>query len=102
MERLQLEKNKSKKTDKTTLNNTNEFILNTIQNSGETLDKFSNYQYAPTLADNTDLLLKINSNNLLFNKDNSKQIQRDNNNNLSLGDSNYNEKDRKKSLPDIS
>lgn len=79
-------------------------MVNTIENSGETLDKFTNYQYAPTITDDTDLLYKLNNNNVLFNKNSHLKTQHMNSNNLSLGDSNYNkEKSRKNSLlPDVS
>lgn len=99
MEKVYFNKNK---TDKT---------VSTIENSGEKLDKFTHYQYAPSVNDdNTDLLFKLN-NNVLFNKQNHHSngfTEGFNNgfncsNNLSLGDSNYkNMESRKKSLPDIS
>ena len=96
MEKLELDK----KPDKT---------VNTVKDCGETLDKFSNYQYAPSApsADNADILLKLHNGNVLFNKNGTHQngnhqLRQLHKNNLSLGDSNYNERSRKSSLPDIS
>ena len=98
MEKLELDK---KKPDKT---------VNTVKDCGESLDKFSNYQYAPsapTGTDATDLLLKLNNGNVLFTKNGTHQngnhqLRKLHKNNLSLGDSNYSESSRKSSLPDIS
>lgn len=90
MEKHEIDK-KEKKLDET---------VNTIQNCGETLDKFSNYQYAPSTTD-TELLFKL-KNNVLFDKNNHSNLLQ-HNKKLSLGDSNYNnELNRKNSLPDVS
>ena len=70
--------------------------INTIENSGEKLDHFLQYQYAPTT--DTDLL---NGNNVLFSKNNPQNSNLQFKNNLNLADSNYNERSRKSSLPDV-
>ena len=97
MEKLELDK---KKPDKT---------VNTVKDCGESLDKFSNYQYAPSAptTDAADLLLKLNNGKVFFtkngaNQDSNHQLRHLHKNNLSLADSNYNERIRKSSLPDIS
>lgn len=100
MEKLELDKSKPDKT------------VNTAKDSGETLEKFSSYQYAPSAptTENADLLLKLHNGNVLFNKNgmngthpnSNHQLRQLHKNNLSLGESNYSGRSRKSSLPEIS